>query len=409
MLSTEDNQRLTHIEGDAPMGRLIRQKHWIPALRSAAVEADGAPVGVRLFGKDYAVFRATDGRVGFIDEKCPHRGVSMLLARNEGCALQCIFHGIKIHVTGKAIQAPTQFGNQDAYLNRLKVNHYPAQDAGGLIWVWLGEGQTPPPFTQLEFMDIDPSAIHILIQDVACNWMQGVEATIDSSHVGVLHQNWLPALGGQSKFNIQNTAPTYEVELMDYGFRAAAIRQVQEQLYYVRTTQFLFPFYGFIPPYDKDSGDRLTIMSIPIDDHHSRQIYLRYNHHRPIREGDWSRAENPDAFAPVTGSRDNVWGQDRQAMKSGNFSGFHNLQMEDFVVMLSMGSIADRSSEQLCASDTVIVQARRMFLKALRDQEQGLPSPASENSADLKKVRSYSLLVDAPSKWNDAALVSSAT
>ena len=83
MLTPEDNQLLTHIEGDAPMGRLIRQKHWIPAMRSGAVEADGAPVGVRLFGKDYAVFRATDGRVGFIDEKCPHRGVSMLLARNE--------------------------------------------------------------------------------------------------------------------------------------------------------------------------------------------------------------------------------------------------------------------------------------------------------------------------------------
>ena len=62
MLTPEDNQLLTHIEGDAPMGRLIRQKHWIPAMRSGAVEADGAPVGVRLFGKDYAVFRATDGR-----------------------------------------------------------------------------------------------------------------------------------------------------------------------------------------------------------------------------------------------------------------------------------------------------------------------------------------------------------
>ena len=408
MLTPEDNQRLTHIEGDAPMGRLIRQNHWIPALRSAAIEPDGAPAGVRLFGKDYAVFRATDGRVGFIDEKCPHRGVSMLLARNENCALQCIFHGIKIHVSGKATEAPTQFGNQDGYLSHLKVNHYPVQEAGGLIWVWLGEGGTPPAFAHLEFMDIEASAINILVQDVACNWMQGVEATIDSSHVGVLHKNWLPGLGGQSSLNIRNTAPSYKVEFMDYGLRAGAIRQVGENQYYVRTTQFVFPFYGFIPPYDKDSGDRLTIISVPIDNHHSRQIYLRYNHHRPIREGDWSHAENPDAFAPVTGTRANLWGQDRAAMKAGNFSGFHNLQMEDFVVMMSMGAIADRSNEQLCASDTVIVQARRMFLKALSDHEQGLSTPASHDSAALNKVRSYSLLVDAPDKWNDPAMVMTA-
>jgi hypothetical protein len=50
-----------------------------------------------------------------------------------------------------------------------------------------------------------------------------------------------------------------------------------------------------------------------------------------------------------------------------------------------------------------------MFLKALRDEEQGLCSPASNNTDDLKKVRSYSLLVDSPSKWNEAALVSGAT
>jgi hypothetical protein len=50
-----------------------------------------------------------------------------------------------------------------------------------------------------------------------------------------------------------------------------------------------------------------------------------------------------------------------------------------------------------------------MFLKALRDEEQGLCAPASNNTADLTKVRSYSLLVDAPNKWNDAALISGAT
>ncbi|MDB5444969.1 MAG: phthalate 4,5-dioxygenase, partial [Phenylobacterium sp.] len=88
MISQEENDLLTLVERDAPMGQMMRQNHWIPAIRAGALEADGAPIRVRLFGEDFVAFRATDGRVGFFDEHCPHRGVSLALARNEDCALR---------------------------------------------------------------------------------------------------------------------------------------------------------------------------------------------------------------------------------------------------------------------------------------------------------------------------------
>src|SRR3546814_5378559 len=59
---------LTDVEGDAPMGRMMRQQYWIPCARSASLEADGAPARVRLLGRNYVAFRATDGRIGFFDE-----------------------------------------------------------------------------------------------------------------------------------------------------------------------------------------------------------------------------------------------------------------------------------------------------------------------------------------------------
>ena len=83
MLSREDNELLTRVSGDAPMGQMIRQHWWVPAGLSAKLEADGAPVRVRLFGSNYVAFRATDGTVGFFDEACPHRGASLALAPNE--------------------------------------------------------------------------------------------------------------------------------------------------------------------------------------------------------------------------------------------------------------------------------------------------------------------------------------
>jgi len=87
MLSPEENRLLTSIEGDAPMGQMLRENFWIPAARAARLVADGAPIRVRLLGQNFVAFRATDGRIGMFDEACPHRGVSLTLARNEDCAL----------------------------------------------------------------------------------------------------------------------------------------------------------------------------------------------------------------------------------------------------------------------------------------------------------------------------------
>lgn len=45
MLSDEDNDLITRVEGDAPMGQMIRWHHWIPAVRAARPEAGKPPFG----------------------------------------------------------------------------------------------------------------------------------------------------------------------------------------------------------------------------------------------------------------------------------------------------------------------------------------------------------------------------
>ena len=43
-LSKEDNDLLTRVDNGAPMGEMIRQHYWMPAVPSFKLEADGAPV-----------------------------------------------------------------------------------------------------------------------------------------------------------------------------------------------------------------------------------------------------------------------------------------------------------------------------------------------------------------------------
>mgnify|MGYP000193261789 FL=1 len=47
-MTREDNELLTRVENGAPMGEMIRQHYWIPAIPTAKLVKDGAPIRVRL-------------------------------------------------------------------------------------------------------------------------------------------------------------------------------------------------------------------------------------------------------------------------------------------------------------------------------------------------------------------------
>ena len=100
MLTSQENDLLCRVEGDAAMGRLMR-RHWIPVcLAEEVAEADGTPVHAKILGEDLVVFRDTDGNVGVLDEHCPHRRASLVMGRNEEGGLRCLCHGWKVDVKG---------------------------------------------------------------------------------------------------------------------------------------------------------------------------------------------------------------------------------------------------------------------------------------------------------------------
>ena len=100
MLTQEENELLCRVEGDAPMGQMMR-RYWLPACLSEELqEPDGDPVRVRLLGEDLVAFRDSDGRVGVMEEQCPHRKASLFYGRNEEGGLRCLYHGWKFDVEG---------------------------------------------------------------------------------------------------------------------------------------------------------------------------------------------------------------------------------------------------------------------------------------------------------------------
>jgi phthalate 4,5-dioxygenase oxygenase subunit len=407
-LTLEENELLTRVENGAPMGEMIRQHYWLPAVPSAMLQADGAPVRVRLLGSNYVAFRATDGSVGVLDEQCVHRRASLALARNEDNGLRCIYHGWKYNVRGEVVEAPNHSGDQEQFCKRLRVNRYSAVDRGGIVWTWLGTGETPPPFPNLPFVELPASQRSVTSVEVPTNWVQAVEASMDSSHVGVLHESSTQMTAGAGNERLlmsKALAPKLEFEDRPYGYRYAALRALPDAQVYARINNFVMPWYGIICPPHAD-GPTTVFFSTPVDDLNHRAWFVQFNETRPL--GMTIMSATPDVwnYPPLPpGNARNNWGQNRDLMKRGHKTGFpQHIGTEDFAMFISQGPIHDRTDEQLCTADGAVIRVRQLLLKSAREYMQGkTPTLAGHPELDYRTIRSIGGLIPAGGNWRSFA------
>ncbi len=396
MLSKENNEMLTRIGPGTPMGNLLRQ-YWTPALRSAKLEKDGPPVRVRLFGQDFVAFRDTNGKVGFLDEGCPHRGVSLALGRNEEWGLRCIFHGWKINSDGQVMDIPSEPAGS-SLASKIRVNHYPVRDAGGVVWVWLGVGDQPPQFPAFEFTSLPQEQVVVRAAVLKANWVQSLEGLLDSAHVSALHKDWLPqgdnALQGAHAGVMGSLAPRYEIEDRPYGYLANAIRTLPDGTQVNRKTEFVLPFYCFIP--NTLESLRTVSMWVPVDDENTVFWGIIWDLNGPIdavtadiKRNAGKLGPDPDDYYTPRFGPEKAWGQNRELMKQGSHSGFIALPFEDFAVQESQGAIVDRTKEHLGTSDVAIIRMRRLLLELAQNFEAGKTPLGLDRPVDFKAIHAY--------------------
>ena len=85
MLTQEQNDRLTRVGPGTPAGELLR-RYWLPVAVAAELTEENPVQFVRILGENLVLFRDTTGRVGLIDDRCAHRGVSLSYGRVESAA-----------------------------------------------------------------------------------------------------------------------------------------------------------------------------------------------------------------------------------------------------------------------------------------------------------------------------------
>jgi phthalate 4,5-dioxygenase oxygenase subunit len=387
MMTAEENDLLCRVEGDAPMGQLMR-RHWIPACLSEEVsEPDGKPLKIRLLGEDLVVFRDSDGRLGILDEYCPHRRASLVYGRNEECGLRCLYHGWKMDVEGNVVEMASE-PPESGFVEKVKMKAYPAHEAGGFVWTYMGPRETMPAFEPPAFAPTPDTRVSIVKIHVRCNWAQVMEGQIDSAHSSSLHSSDMkPAkVDGAKAVDTHwlrpstDKAPRLQVERTSYGFHYAAIRRPIMNAAthdYVRRTVYIAPFTALIPP---NNAYNVATVLAPMDDTNTMFHFIAWSETGGIEQEAWRKFNvaqpgiDLDRNYRNLRTRENDYLQDRNAMKLGNFTGIRGIPNQDIAMWETMGPIADRTREKLGASDLAVVEFRRLMVEAARQMQTGGPA-----------------------------------
>src|SRR5262245_772090 len=380
MITAEENQLLTQTDARTPCGELMR-RYWQPVALCEELPQGGAPVKVRILGEDLVLFRDDQARPGLIGLHCSHRSTDLSYGRVEDGGLRCLYHGWLYDICGRVIEQP---GEPGGGANRNEICHlaYPCQEAGGIVFTYMGPGD-PPLLPNYEFLTV-PAEYRTAVQIFAhCNYLQGNEGNIDPVHLSFLHQYLTEAQGARARIvpgseATDNTllgediTPTIEVEVTDYGLRIYTVRSAAREKRYLRVTNFVLPNLSAFG--GSTVGDGYSIhWHVPIDDTSHWKYTFAFSREKPLDE--YTRSRNRvelTADHRLTRNRANRYQQDRASMKTQTFTGMGlNFQVHDAFATESQGQVQDRTEEHLVTSDKAIVAARKLILNAIKDAQEG--------------------------------------
>jgi phenylpropionate dioxygenase-like ring-hydroxylating dioxygenase large terminal subunit len=377
MLSPEENELLTRIGPGTAMGDTMR-RYWVPALLSSEIPApDCPPARVRLLGEDLVAFRDSEGRIGLLDEYCPHRRASLFFGRNEECGLRCVYHGWKFDVAGACVHQLNE-PEENQFGHKVRMTAYPTAELGGIIWAYLGPADKMPALPKFAWTQAPETHRHVTKVIQECNWLQGLEGGIDTSHAPIMHRLLTEnsTRGGFKPSNpfVAGKAPKLVVDITDYGYQYAGIRPLGDSDVHIRTYQFILPFHQ-IRPHKMERGHpgEAGHCWVPIDDHTTMVFNWSYSTTDEPLDGE-DRLERSLGNGPMhvdqrsfrsLNGRHNNYGLDREVQRTESYTGIDGINLQDRAIQESMGPICDRSKEHLGPADKAIIQARKLLRRAL--------------------------------------------
>jgi 5,5'-dehydrodivanillate O-demethylase oxygenase subunit len=348
MITKEMNERLTQTGPGTPMGNMLR-RYW--HVVGTAPELDADPVRpVRLLGESLVLYKDAAGKIGLLAERCAHRGISLAYGIPQENGLRCAYHGWTYNQEGQVVDMPFE----PACLP-LKINSYPVQELGGLIWAYLGPQPAPllPRYEGFVRDDLDRT---VSIKLLECNWVQCMDNSMDPVHFEHLHGhfgNYMNKKLGKPPAMETPRHLKIDFEVFEYGAykRRLVEGEPEDGDDWTVGHPILFPN---ILAQLQDAYHSYQIR-VPVDDTHTLHVLYR----------GFKRVPGAEPREALKIEREEV-----EYDELGRVFAY-NVIRQDEAAWIGQGAISDRTMEHLTTSDKGVALYHNLLLENVDKVERG--------------------------------------
>ena len=166
---------------------------WYIATESKQVPV-GRPRAAVLCNQPLVLFRDQRGLVHALEDRCPHKGVALSSAWQEGDSLRCPFHGWRFTSSGECVEVPAIGNLPHPSSVSACVRTFPAEERDGWVWVYIGNDRcrkpsSPPPSLPTP-ADGSPMVSVRESAQARVRWDFAVDSLMDPAHVPFVHNNY---------------------------------------------------------------------------------------------------------------------------------------------------------------------------------------------------------------------------
>ena len=341
------------------MGELMR-RYWQPI--GAAVDLESKwTKRVRLLGEDLVIFKDRQGRLGLIAEQCPHRRASFAHGIPTENGIRCPYHGWEYNAQGKCIHQPNE-QDKCAFRDKVSTDAYPVQEMGGMLFAYMG----PQPQPLLPRWDgfVAQGTIRIMGRTILpINWLQIMENSLDPVHTEWLHGHHYEFLKEQEGIKVAISTRHLKIDFKEFEYGMTKHRLLEGHSEdgddWKVGHPIVFPNMLAVGNGDEKSRYYSFQMRVPVDDTHT--MHLWFNAYVPPQG-----VEVPKHLLEKVHTYEVPFMDDKGEFIVDNVDG------QDMMAWISQGAIADRSLENLGATDKGIVMYRRMLKREMQKVQAGI-------------------------------------
>lgn len=184
------------------LGDFTFPRGWLMVARASDVT--GAPMAIRMLGRDLVAYRGASGRVVLLDAYCPHMKAHLAADqtssaganRIEGDSIRCPYHSWRFGPDGVCNHIPYYDG---AIPPAAKVRAYPVEERFGCVFAWHDEEGGAPDYLPPDLPEWDdPQWLRGLYDDLGTlpvHPQEILDNLVDTHHFGPIHGQKLAYFG----------------------------------------------------------------------------------------------------------------------------------------------------------------------------------------------------------------------